>query len=807
MKRKTTYFLISIFLMTPFFYFIPITTVHGQDADEMFIQGTLQSFISFDPLIGEGGISGQTRGWCYEPLYKIESTDPDHESFYMVPWLVESENIFDGGIKVNLTIRQGIKFWNGKELNASVVKWNLDRQRDVGQSFYGQYGTIPYQAIIQWTWHSIDTFLAIPGNEDYNNSALYPDLWWNKDDSRYPPEYWDGTNQTAAKDLVWPRDIGNWTGRSVWNDEPIWIYNTTTKDDYYDGYRWEPGSPVPGSGNAPSGERNSNVYNNVTLYPGEPYKLTVNLFFPAFPFWKSSSMYTMGLVYPDGTYNPSTDIFEPTGPMYYPGDGANPDYKQKYLSVKGPNYDRLQTLQEAVDRCIGTGPFILEEYNEADQWFRMSRNDDYWGGNWLDTNRDGPIMPNMTEVICQRYDTTEAMYAALLDGELDFAIMEGQWTDYENQIRKKASLNLSDMYPVGGEYDIRFNLKEVDKTLRYAMSFAFNLEHYSDPDIWGDYVIPGKGPFWDALYTDYTTNELHPKMTHDGSGTEVGFYYNITEARWWLLHNDSLNGNRATARGLDDDSTTEVWRDVALSGDPIFTISHLDHADFPHWYNNFKTYMADIGIAVEKYGPIASADYYPYELMEHRWNPGGTAAKQSWLNSFIFTSPNLFNQIKWHLDDILGIGDVLDPLDNFAIWNSWPYLPSTMNVTSDWAVSQGYTTYEPTIDNMRQLIHALPFLSDDTQIMLDYGTIMDKTYRDAISIWLFKPTGFQTLHSTWDWGGRKPSEAFGYSIFDFRQTGWSPEEAIIPGYSTGLLIGISILTIIGIAVVALKKKR
>ncbi|MHA1883527.1 MAG: ABC transporter substrate-binding protein [Promethearchaeota archaeon] len=810
MKRKTTLLILSLFLVTPFFNFLPVIPVRGQTADATLIVGTLANFLNFDPLIGEGGISAETRDWCYETLYKIEHTDPDDPAFYIVPWLVDSETVSANGLHVNLSLRQGIEFWNGMPFNASVVKWNMDRQRDCGQSFYGQWGAGSYQAIIQWTWHSIEAFLDIPGNDVYNDSALYPELWWNKDDSRYPPEYWDGTNQTLLSNLQWPRDIGNWTGRSVWNPEPVWdVYTNTIKNL---------------SGNFPSGELNSNVLGNVTTYAHDPYLITLNLYFPAWTFWKTTSLYTMSMIFPDGTYDAGTDTFAADGPLYYPGDEANPNYKQKYMDVKGPAYTGLMDIIPAAAACIGTGPYILTEYNAAEQWMTLDRNDNYWGGNWMDTNRPSAIVPNMTDVIVQRYDTTESLYTALLDGELDYAIMEGQWADYENQINAKVSLNLSEQYAVGGVFDYRMNPYEVDKTLRYAMSFAFQYDHAADPDVEGNYVIPTKGPFWDGLFSDYTTDELHPIMTHDGSGTEVGFYFNLTEARWWLLHNDSWgytnqpwthapllpNGtkeaDRATTRGLTDSSDDDAWRAVANGPDPIATLSCLDHADYDHWFDNFKAYMALIGIKVVPYGPVSSADYYPFEITENRWNTDGTAVKQTWRSSYIATYPHLFNVVKWHLDDVLGIGDPVDPLDAFAVWNSWPYLPSKIDLTTDWAASQGHPGYTPTNPNMRQNIHSWPFITDPTQLMLDYGTVMDQVYQDALSIWMFKPAGFACLHKGWTWDGRKPDTTFGRAIFNFKQTGWVPPVAPIPGFTMGIFIGITMLSVVGLVYI-LKKKR
>ena len=99
MKRKTTFLLIAICLLVPFSCFLP--TVLGQDEEDPFVIGTLQNYVNFDPIVGEGGVTAYTRGWCFESLYHIENWDPDAASFYIVPWLVESESSDDSGLHIN----------------------------------------------------------------------------------------------------------------------------------------------------------------------------------------------------------------------------------------------------------------------------------------------------------------------------------------------------------------------------------------------------------------------------------------------------------------------------------------------------------------------------------------------------------------------------------------------------------------------------------------------------------------------------------------------------------------------------------
>jgi hypothetical protein len=239
MKKKTTILLIALFVIAPFYSFFVIPTTHAQEP-VTFVYGTRTEILELDPLDAEGGTQYDLTQLCFEGLYRYENNDPSASVAYSVPWLVESETADASGLHINLTLQQGVRFWNGMPFNASVVKWNWDRQNDVGTSWYGEWNGQPYWAVIQSWWYEIEALLA--ANPDYNNSALYPELWWNKPDSRYPPERWDGTNMTAmygpgASDglvnwsnplLSWPADIDQWKGRSVWNEEEVTVWDWST---------------------------------------------------------------------------------------------------------------------------------------------------------------------------------------------------------------------------------------------------------------------------------------------------------------------------------------------------------------------------------------------------------------------------------------------------------------------------------------------------------------------------------------------------------------------------------------------------
>ncbi len=792
MKRKTTIIIIALFLITPFYSFFLIPTAHAQEP-VIFVYGTRSEILELDPLLSNGDNQYTLTQLCYEGLYRYENNDPLASVPYSTPWLVESESADASGLHINLTLHQGVKFWNGQELNASVVKWNWDRQKAVGTSWYGEWNGDPFQAVIQSWWYEIEALLADPNNAEYNDSALYPELWWNKDDSRYPAEHWDGTNTTAmygpgdygpgsvnwsASFLSWPADIDQWAGRSVWNDEE-WGYWDWSELGIGRAYY----VPDNVSGNAPGNNRNTNAFDSVTLYPDEPYKLTVNLYVPSWEHMKTSRLYVMGMMFPTGTWNPSTKFWDLGGPGY-----ANSSY---WYPTK---YDGLILKADVPSTCIGTGPFTFDEYNEAEKYLVLNKNEDYWGGNWEVTNREHAVDPEMDIFILKYYDTDTALYTAALAHELDGFDCTERWLDWRAQIEADPLLTLLGPSATQNYAHFYFNPNEVDYTLRYAMSFAFNYDHFILPDVLGWEAVREQGPFAEALYTDYLTDDLYPTFPRQ---TEPGFFYNLTEARYYLLTDDPLN--RATDRGLNittDLYTDETW--VIMSAtNPIANITCMDQAWMPHLFQNFKTYMSKIGINVirDANSPMTQAQYDNFEVHSNRW------FRDVGFHSMTYPEPTLFKWLEWSMDDTPAF-DMTDPTDHTLAWNVWTYLTTKVNITSDFGISQGYPGYVPTVDKMRPLVFSLYFQQNKTQLMLDYNSILDQIYQDAISIWVCSANGYSGISSLWEFGNNRVFSGNWQNPWaDFTMVGEAPTEAIIPGYSTGIMVSISLVAMVSLAII------
>jgi peptide/nickel transport system substrate-binding protein len=83
---------------------------------------------SMDPIYTEGYMT-MVCHLFYDPLIKL--TKEGYEGV-----LAETFDISDDGLTITFNLRQGIKFHDGTDFNADVVKWNLDRAKAAEDSIY-----------------------------------------------------------------------------------------------------------------------------------------------------------------------------------------------------------------------------------------------------------------------------------------------------------------------------------------------------------------------------------------------------------------------------------------------------------------------------------------------------------------------------------------------------------------------------------------------------------------------------------------------------------------------------------------------
>ncbi len=89
-----------------------------------FIFGTMYGPRDLDPQDAWDSGSIDVIGQVCEGLFDYNYDDPD---FPIIPHLATGYSWSDDGLELTCTLRQGVKFHDGTDFNATAVKWNFDR--------------------------------------------------------------------------------------------------------------------------------------------------------------------------------------------------------------------------------------------------------------------------------------------------------------------------------------------------------------------------------------------------------------------------------------------------------------------------------------------------------------------------------------------------------------------------------------------------------------------------------------------------------------------------------------------------------
>src|SRR5499433_1159259 len=79
---------------------------------------------TMDPHRSTAAVDRQVYNNVYSKLVDIDAR------FGIVPQLAQSWEIKNGGLVYVFKLRRGVKFHDGSDFNAEIVKWNFDRMRD-----------------------------------------------------------------------------------------------------------------------------------------------------------------------------------------------------------------------------------------------------------------------------------------------------------------------------------------------------------------------------------------------------------------------------------------------------------------------------------------------------------------------------------------------------------------------------------------------------------------------------------------------------------------------------------------------------
>jgi ABC-type transport system substrate-binding protein len=827
-KRTRNYFLLLIFLtLTNGIFFLDPALAEPDEEVNFIALCPAAHWIYYDPWVKESYMGYSIDYLTWEPLVWHEIVANENPGQVVpIPWLAESWTIFNDN-SVNISLRQDVYFSNGMPFNSSVVKWNFEKcvltGLPYGGSDTGYPAGWPSQARM---WYRLEDFLPLGDNMKYNDSDDYPNIWWNKDGARHVPSQWNGLNDSRIadesgdeNDLQWPEDWKHWKGTPIWDPEPILRYNV----DGIDGNNivetfcsWDGGNTsraqaytnlFPCMWDSYEGEKyDMGMYDPwIITYPDDPYTVTVHW---SLPLW-NTYIYKIGqiqpMVYPDGTWNEAKQYWDYDGPMCR-DEGLWP-----------------QTMHGKVNSTwvtdvIGTGMFVMETVDPVELIWTFSTNENYWGGNYEDTERPGPIAPAYDNLIIRGYPDENAYYSAALGGDVDyFPLVGATGPDYVETIANLTSLTLAE--PTPNKFNLYFTINPhlVNKTIRRAMNFGFNYDHYIENI--GGFLYRSKGPGQSNMqYSTYADNN---QRTFPGQ-VENGFNYNVTEARRILLEETTA----AADRGLTAASNDAAWQAVAESDNPIENVSVSDFATNPSIFQFLKTYWNNIGIWIEQYGPIAGPDIWPYEMTMHRWSKD-----VQWMRMG-HAYPNMFDFYNWYWHDhqinedfdFDGISNLFD--DNWSQtlnWNQWALTSSLINLNdSDLSYVrdiQGRSSFEPTSRNLLGLILSLPLTLEDVQrqptpalkaqveqqLEDDVSTLLDYIYTEAIAIWYAQEINYFAYNpERWvppEWWTAPAVEGFG--LWDFQAVVVIP---VIPGYPLGIFTGISLIAVIAVAVITRKRR-
>jgi len=103
----------------------PFLEVSAPPMIQSLVFGTLQGIVDLDPHYSWDTSSNKVINQVVEHLYQFNISDSD---LPIIPWLASDfPTISPDGTEYTITLRQGIKFHDGSDFNATTVKWSFDR--------------------------------------------------------------------------------------------------------------------------------------------------------------------------------------------------------------------------------------------------------------------------------------------------------------------------------------------------------------------------------------------------------------------------------------------------------------------------------------------------------------------------------------------------------------------------------------------------------------------------------------------------------------------------------------------------------
>jgi len=458
------------------------------------------------------------------------------------------------------------------------------------------------------------------------------------------------------------------------------------------------------------------------------------------------------------------------------------------------------------DHMIGTGPYMYVDHDETAEpgGGSLQKNPNYWNRTALEA--DGWYDADFIDIITWPAGTlgTESRNTALMTNAIDYAL-DNFFTpvDYDdvmanNKIRymedKPAdyvtSITLNCIDDTWWAWDPPYNIIDwnttylsaypsgnkpegVPRALRKAMSYAFDYDKYIDVGLNGRAVRGSALGVTSVMY-----DETVPIATHD-----------LDIARAALL-DDPVFGPLCTAQGLDADSSDSDWQDVANGvggATPIWSLEFYWDDNFETLKNVFQTSLEDIGVTLaDETGATG------YKLSTTIW----TECQTYWLTGFPVFSADAW-PLDWQFPEKISEGWIdsfyADPDD--GRWRA-PYYDFTGSIY--WPDFNLAFTYATETD---QWVHEM-YLSNDVERAVVMNKIANWSQNYQYPA-IFVSQGKEGYCIWKDW---VMSDYWGLTSYTLlKYTGFPAQP--IPGFSTGIMVTISAVSVVAVVYVMMRKKN
>ncbi|MFX1456044.1 MAG: ABC transporter substrate-binding protein [Promethearchaeota archaeon] len=727
---------------------------------------------------GTKGVVKEDEWWpilatSWETEYRLDNESNSHP--------LGSFNNTGGRKAIEFTLREGVKFHDGSDWNATVAKWNIDRLYLITGNLTGNAN----------------------GPTDQRNEGTY----WNE--------------VVATKD--------SWT--ASWNLSeydapdatvtPVFSPPDPSRYSYY--YLTDPDGPSPviANNSNPYGGFDAVLGNFIHYAPYDSYPLVrwveitedkqsggkIKVHFNS---WNSYGMEGMWV---------------------------------RQISYQAYHNDYTETAiygYESGNDMIGTGPYIFEEHDEIADRGYMTKNMNYWNrtaleaDGWFDVERfeivqfpQGQIGIDARNVALQTHQIDYAYDNVWLPIDYDYVIASPNINyreDYPLEYVTQLTLNsINETWWSGGEMYTgmpwEFNFSWVDingwypheqgdpggipRALRKALNYAFDYDTMINVNLDGRAVrasFTGVGSvFYNASVPQATYDlEYARQVLYNQNGSDP---YSLTQP-WWPINFTALMDARGLTNFTDATANNLFWQNVADTN-PIFKMEVFwddTHQDLKDLY---EVAANNLGVKfVDEHGGSnkAPTGTILWDLCIGKyWLPAGTFdgyhsiwSSHSWMMDYDY--PMTIGEGWYHAN----YGD-----PSYGVWRT------TGVPTVYWPTWNFGFNYDGEIDYWL----AVMYYSDPQRKIETISKIANKEMNELYPmVWCYQTTGGEALWANWDTFyalDRRGEPAPFWGLYSAHFLSYTPGEEfpLIPGAPLLLTLTGTAASMVGIIWAIMRKKR